>query len=89
MDDATAKRNHVPWPDRRYGDYLWVADPGILVFPDFFHRLVPCIGMHGYDPKLPESRGMCIFWGEGIPSSKHPVMPLAGVFDLIKRNLEL
>lgn len=89
MDKPMAKSNHVPWPDQRYGDHLWVANPGILVFPDFFHRLAPCKGMHGYDPKLPESRGMCIHWGKGISPSKHPVMPLSGVFDLLKRSLEL
>jgi len=89
MDDATARRNHAPWPDRRYGDYLWVANPGTLVFPDYFHRSTPCKGMHGYDPHLPESHGMCINWGRGIPSSKHAVMPLIKTFDMLKRNLEL
>jgi predicted AlkP superfamily pyrophosphatase or phosphodiesterase len=89
MDDAMARRNHVPWPDRRYGDYLWIANPGTLVFPDFFHRNTPCRGMHGYDPYLPESRGMCINWGRGIPSSKHSFMPLTRTFDILKKNLEL
>lgn len=89
MNNAAAACNHVPWPDRRYGDYLWVANPGNLVFPDFFHRHTPCKGMHGYDPHLPESRGMCICWGKEIPSSKHSVMPLTKAFDILKRNLGL
>lgn len=89
MEAATAAHHHVPWPDRRYGDHLWVANPGVLVFPDFFHRLHPCKGMHGYDPRLPQSQGVCIRWGQGIAPEKHPVMPLTGVFDLLKRSLEL
>jgi hypothetical protein len=89
MNDALAKRYHVPWPDRRYGDLLWIANPGVLVFPDFFHRFTPCKGMHGYDPALPESQGMCILWGKGIPSSKHPVMPLTNTFNLLKSCLNL
>lgn len=89
MDASWAKDNHVAWPDRRYGDHLWVANPGTIVFPDFFHRFTPCKGMHGYDPKLPESLGMCIHWGKGIPSSSHYVMPLSEAFDLLKRSLEL
>ena len=89
MDKQTAKSNHVSWPDRRYGDHLWIANPGVLVFPDFFHRYSPCKGMHGYDPKLPESRGMCIHWGEGIYPSVHPVIPLTKIFNLLKINMNL
>lgn len=89
MTNEMAKHNHVPWPDRRYGDYLWTANPSVLVFPDFFHRLAPCAGMHGYDPKLPESQGMCIHWGDGIPSSQHSTMLLTEVFSLLKRSLRL
>ena len=89
MDEKIAKRNNVPLSDRRYGDYLWVANPGTLIFPDYFHIRRPCKGMHGYDPHLPESRGTCIHWGSGIPSSKKPVLPLSGVFNVIKRSLEL
>lgn len=87
VDEAFARSHRIPWSDRRYGDYLWLAEPGVLVFPDFFHRLAPCRGMHGYDPALPESRGMCIHWGSGIPAAERSLLPLAGVFDLLKRNL--
>ena len=85
----TAARFHVQWPDRRYGDYLWVANPGVLAFPDFFHRVAPYKGMHGYDPTLAESQGVCVMWGESVLTKRHPTIPLAGVFDLLKRSLEL
>jgi predicted AlkP superfamily pyrophosphatase or phosphodiesterase len=89
MDVASAKRFQIPWPDRRYGDHLWVANPGVLVFPDFFHRFSPFKGMHGYDPQHSQSQGMCINWGKGITPRKHPVIQLARVFELLKMNLKL
>ena len=89
MDAERAERDHVPWPDRRYGDHLWVANPGVLVFPDFFHRMAPCKGMHGYDPHLRESQGVCVLWGESVSREEHPTIPLSGVFDILKRSLEL
>ena len=69
INDELAKKYNIPWPDRRYGDYLWLANPRVLVFPDFFHRTNPYKGMHGYDPNLPESQGVCICWGKGIEAS--------------------
>lgn len=89
MDNKIANRYHVPWPDRRYGDFLWIAKSGVMVFPDFFHRLKPYKGMHGYDPKLPESNGKCIVWGEGIQSKNFPLIPLTGVYSILKKALKL
>ncbi len=89
MDAGTAERYHVPWPDRRYGDHLWVANPGVLVFPDFFHRMAPCKGMHGYDPMLPESQGVCILWGKDVTRRQLPAIHLSEVFDVLKRSLGL
>lgn len=70
MNVETAARFHIPWPDRRYGDHLWLANPGVLVFPDFFHRIAPYKGRHGYDPSLSESQGVCVHWGAGVSSEK-------------------
>jgi predicted AlkP superfamily pyrophosphatase or phosphodiesterase len=87
MNASMAKRFHIPWPDRRYGDYLWVANPGVLVFPDFFHRIAPCKGMHGYDTRLSESQGTCIHWGENLTCKQLPSIELSGVFSVLKRSL--
>lgn len=89
MNRAIALRHHVPWPDSRYGDLLWVANPGVLVFPDFFHCSSPYKGMHGYDPEHLQSRGTCIHWGVGLSPIEDPIIPLASVFNLLKKSLEL
>jgi hypothetical protein len=87
MDAGTAQRYHVPWPDRRYGDHLWMANPGVLVFPDFFHRIAPCKGMHGYDPHLKESQGVCIRWGSEVTHRQMPIIHLSDVFGLLQESL--
>ena len=89
MNISMARHFHAPWPDRRYGDHLWLADAGVLVFPDFYHRITPCKGMHGYDPRLPESQGICIHWGDGVPAKSHSRIPLTSVFDVLKGSLGL
>ena len=76
FDRAYARRHKAPWNNRKYGDILWLANNGVLVFPDFYHRDSPYKGMHGYDPALPESKGMCIRWGAGINSNKNKEIPL-------------
>lgn len=89
LDATTAKRLHVPWGDRRYGDHIWLADPGVMISPDFFHRISTEEGMHGYDPTIPESQGTCIYWGHEVPRRVEPSIPLSGVYGVLKRSLEL
>ena len=89
LDTNSAKRLQLPWPDRRYGDHLWMANPGVQVFPDFIHRLAPCKGMHGYDPQLPESQGTCIRWGKAIQPNETESIRLAEVHGILEESLGL
>jgi len=89
LDKQYARKYKAPWPDRRYGDFLWVANSGVLVFPDYFHVDTPCKGMHGYDPSLPESKGMCILWGDGIVQKTEKEISLNEVYGLLKYCLDL
>lgn len=67
VDDAERKRQGIPRGDRRYGDLLWWANSGVLVWPDYFHRPRDVVrGMHGYDPEHPDSRGFALIEGPGI-----------------------
>lgn len=46
MDERRQRR--IP-TDRRYGDLMFAADPGVLFWPDYFHVVEHDIkGMHGY-----------------------------------------
>ena len=50
---TTAERRERRIPtDRKYGDLLFAADPGVLFWPDYFHAIEHDIkGMHGYVEK--------------------------------------
>ncbi len=89
VDEYLAERQHIPWGDRKYGDLIWWANSGVLVHPDFFHRVEQYKGMHGYAPELPESQGVCIVYGDCVQSKNIESIPLTGVFDILKRNLSL
>ncbi len=44
--------------DQRNGEMYFLADPGVLIFPNFFQRQgKPIKGMHGYDPNCPDNYG--------------------------------
>lgn len=51
---------HVPMGTNLYGDAIWCAHPGVLLFPDYFHRTQRMRAMHGYPSTAPEMRGMSI-----------------------------
>ena len=89
INKELAKAYHIPWNDRRYGDIIWWAHPGTLIFPDFFHQVEKKKGMHGYDPTLPESQGMCIACGPGIAQQKVDMMHLTDVFHLLREIVEI
>jgi hypothetical protein len=45
--------------DPRNGELFFLADPGVLVLPNFFQRRgAPLRGMHGYDPDCPDNQGL-------------------------------
>jgi predicted AlkP superfamily pyrophosphatase or phosphodiesterase len=65
-DRATQKR--LP-DDRRYGDLIWEANPGVLIYPDYFHRAEKYNAMHGYDSEVPEMKGFALAYGTEAPES--------------------
>jgi hypothetical protein len=49
LKDAELKEMHIFFPDRRYGELIFLMNPGVLIHPSFFGKYAPA-GMHGYDP---------------------------------------
>jgi predicted AlkP superfamily pyrophosphatase or phosphodiesterase len=48
IEKEERQRRRIPL-DRRYGDLIFAADPGVLFWPDYFHVVEHDIkGMHGY-----------------------------------------
>lgn len=66
VDDALKKKIGILESSFNYGDLIWWANPGITVFPDFFRRVDPPKGMHGYDVNLEEQKGFAIVNGPNV-----------------------
>jgi len=89
MDATMALHYGVPWPDRRYGDYLWCANINVAVFPDFFQINNRPKGMHGYNPKQEESYGLCMVIGDDITPSLNNKIKLHDVYGILMRCLRI
>ena len=53
LADVELERAGALFADRRYGDDLFLLDPGVLMVPSFMGRS-PVAAMHGYDPSHPD-----------------------------------
>ena len=89
IDKLIAERENIPWGDKRYGDLLWWANTGVLIFPDFFHREKKYKGMHGYDVSLKENNGFCIVRGSKALNRMQKKIHLTEVYTLLRRILEI
>ena len=66
-------RNNLPlkegkilnWPNKNYGDLIFLANPGILIFQNYWYGKEKIKGMHGYDGKHKEMKGIYILRKNG------------------------
>lgn len=83
INKEVAKSNDIPIGDRKYGDFTWWANEGVLIFPDFFHYQKPYKGMHGYEPVHFSTHGTCVVIGNDIENSYENSISLHKVYGLI------
>jgi predicted AlkP superfamily pyrophosphatase or phosphodiesterase len=80
------KENNIPI-DKKFGDILWIARPGVLVHPDFFNDN-PNKGMHGYDPNNEHSKGLFISNATNIEFETHEEKDLSYLFSIQKKLIQ-
>lgn len=52
IDDEALERLGVGFADNRFGDLVFLADPGVIILPSYMSA-EPVRGMHGYHPAAP------------------------------------
>jgi predicted AlkP superfamily pyrophosphatase or phosphodiesterase len=52
LSSGDRERYHIP-VSRYWGDLVFLADPGLVISPNFFDRFGKIKAMHGYDPQTP------------------------------------
>jgi hypothetical protein len=55
----------IEWKNKSYGEHIFLANPGILIFPNYWQGNIPVKAMHGYDGKNQELKGIYITKREG------------------------
>ena len=45
----------IKWKDGKYGDWIYLANPGVCFFPNYW-QTKECKAMHGYNPKLKDMK---------------------------------
>jgi len=51
--------------DKRYGEYIFLANPGVLIIPNYWQDNIPVRAMHGYSPKCKDMNAIYILNREG------------------------
>jgi len=64
LTEEIITKYHLPKKINYYGDLIWIANPGVLIFPDFFHAYEKAKGMHGYFPDIDEQKGFAILYSK-------------------------
>ena len=63
-------RYHLNYPHNRFGDLIFLADPGVLIYPNFYQNRQPVKGMHGYAPETPEQQSAFLIHSPRITMPK-------------------
>jgi len=72
-----------------YGDLIWWANPGVMIYPDFFHhQKQQPKGMHGYYNETKSSKGMCIDYGFGAKKEIIDGGDLVSVYKMLEDSLK-
>ncbi|MEK6913530.1 MAG: alkaline phosphatase family protein [Nanoarchaeota archaeon] len=62
----------INWKDKKYGEHIFLANPGVLIFPNYWQGKIPVKAMHGYDGKNPELKGIYIAKRSGSKKNIKP-----------------
>lgn len=72
VDDYLAKKHNIPLNKinndgiKIYGDLIWIANPGVVISPDYFNKERSIKGMHGYASDDPLNCGTLLLKGKNI-----------------------
>ncbi len=81
-----ARRYRVEFRGRRNWDACWVAEPGIVIHPDYFGGVdsPPTKGMHGYRPEVRDNHAAWLLSGPGeaVAAGLAEPLPMAGLHQI-------
>jgi len=61
---------HLNYINNRMGELFFIAEPGVLLFPNFYQKHKPVKGMHGYLPDTKDQQSSFIIHSKKIDTNK-------------------
>ncbi|MBA3683786.1 MAG: alkaline phosphatase family protein [Planctomycetes bacterium] len=83
LDPAWLARERCAFPDDRFGQDIWLADPGVLLLPSHMGN-ARLAGMHGYDPAHPDTNAVLL---TNDDEAMRDVVDIVGVGKLVRRAI--
>jgi predicted AlkP superfamily pyrophosphatase or phosphodiesterase len=71
LNEKDSKKFETNFKDKRFGDVIFAASPGTLVFPNYFQGKKPVKGMHGFNPEVKGQKGFYVSSIKGKEKELH------------------
>ncbi len=69
LEQKDKDKYHLNYSHNRFGDLVFLADPGVLIIPNHYQDRSPVKGMHGYGPEVPGQQAVLIV--NSIKAGRH------------------
>lgn len=89
LTEADLRKYRIRFFHRKYGDLLFLADPGVVITPNYFQGGRIFKAMHGYDPDYPDQHGIFIFNNSRIKATRFERIKIVDVFPTLLETLRL
>jgi len=70
LSQAERAAYHIP-SSPRWGELIFLVNPGYVISPNFFEKSSQVRAMHGYDPSTPGLETILIVSGPRVTSARH------------------
>jgi len=70
LTDSDIQKYHAPKLGGRYGNLIYLADPGVVILPNYYQGDGGVSAMHGYDPTISEMNTILIIYHKKITPRK-------------------
>ncbi len=61
---------HLNYTRNKFGDIIFLVDPGVLIYPNFYQNKKTVKGMHGYAPETPEQQSALLINSPKVKDAK-------------------
>jgi predicted AlkP superfamily pyrophosphatase or phosphodiesterase len=87
LTEQDLRHYQIPF-DRKYGDALWLVNPGRIILPNYYQGSTFVRGMHGYTPEVKDLHSPFIISGDGVAPGKvehisNPMEIFSTILDLL------